>query len=138
MSKKELVQLDREEQIEIEEKYQEEFSSYKKESSARKADWENVKKQSFETWKNTKLPTWLDHTYQAKENTFTFPYFEGGESIGFALVLFKNGFKPQEIQKFLMSKNFKIIPDSQIAGTESFINLKYEKELPNISFRVKS
>ena len=52
--------------------------------------------------------------------------------------LFKNGYKPQEIQKFLMSKNFKIIPNSQIAGTESFINLKYEKELPNISFRVKS
>ena len=52
--------------------------------------------------------------------------------------LFKNGYKPKEIYDFLESNNFKVIPNSKIAGTDSFINLKFEKELPNIKFRVKS
>jgi FkbM family methyltransferase len=52
--------------------------------------------------------------------------------------LFKNGYKPQEIKDFLKSKNFKSIPGSTEAGTESFINLKFEKELPNIRFKIQS
>ena len=52
--------------------------------------------------------------------------------------LFKEGYKSNEIYSFMKNNNFKIIPNSKIAGTDSFINLKYENELPNIKFRVKS
>ena len=52
--------------------------------------------------------------------------------------LFKSGYKSKEIYDFLESNNFKVIPNSKIFGTDSFINLKFEKELPNIKFRVES
>lgn len=58
--------------------------------------FDQVKEAKFESWALMSLPYWLDHTFQASDQFFFFPYIEGTHKIGFATLHF---FSPLEESK---------------------------------------
>lgn len=53
--------------------------------------WNKFKETKFKKWTETKLPTWSDKTFQDEKIQFIYPYFEGVDHLGFAVVTFTNG-----------------------------------------------
>lgn len=52
-------------------------------------DFETIASSKFETWNLMSLPFWYDHTFQTSSNQmFLFPYCEGTQKIGFAVIHF--------------------------------------------------
>ncbi|GAB4416185.1 MAG: hypothetical protein OHK0056_24310 [Bacteriovoracaceae bacterium] len=80
-------------------KYDEVFSSIEKlEHVLSLENYEEIKFETklkkdveFNSWQFVKLPFWSDTTFREKDIQFVYPYFEGVNSMGFAVVLFKNG-----------------------------------------------
>lgn len=58
--------------------------------------FEQIKEAKFESWALMSLPYWLDHTFQAADQFFFFPYTEGTQKIGFVTLHF---FSPIEESK---------------------------------------
>jgi len=59
------------------------------------AQWNNYKQEMISTWTSLKLPTWSDKTFQDDKIYFYYPYFEGVDHLGFAIVSFNNGMKAE-------------------------------------------
>ncbi|HAZ12428.1 MAG: hypothetical protein A2X86_15935 [Bdellovibrionales bacterium GWA2_49_15] len=56
--------------------------------------WEAYKVQNLNTWAGTKLPSWSDETFQKDNLTYIYPYYEGTDCMGFAVVDFADKFDP--------------------------------------------
>lgn len=80
-------------------KYDEAFASIEKlESVLSLEDYEELKVETklkkdveYNSWQFVKLPFWSDTTFREKDIQFVYPYFEGINTMGFAVVLFKKG-----------------------------------------------
>ncbi len=62
----------------------------------RESKWNSLKKDRLEHWSTTKLPIWQDHTFQALENEFIYPFFLSVNHMGFAIVSFASQIKEEE------------------------------------------
>ncbi len=52
--------------------------------------WTLYKADEMSNWINAKFPTWKDHTFQANQNYFIFPYYDGNQFQGLAVVTFQS------------------------------------------------
>lgn len=50
------------------------------------ANWIKNKNENFDRWNEIKTPTWQDSKFSIDHNEFIFPYYDGLEKIGFAIL----------------------------------------------------
>ncbi|MEK6626393.1 MAG: hypothetical protein AABY86_15595, partial [Bdellovibrionota bacterium] len=50
--------------------------------------WETYKLQNLNSWSQTRLPSWSDETFQKENLTYVYPYYEGTDCMGFAVIDF--------------------------------------------------
>ena len=61
--------------------------------------WQLEVQSKFEGWRDIKIPTWSDKTFQEEEMEFVYPYYEGINQMGFAVVQFSHGFQEENCSK---------------------------------------
>lgn len=61
--------------------------------------WEEDKKLMIKNWGAIKLPTWSDKTFRESKIDFIYPYYEGVDQLGFAVVNFSHGMKEENCQR---------------------------------------
>ncbi len=68
-------------------------------SGEKLTQWNNLKEKMLPAWSSLKLPTWSDKTFQEDKIYFYYPYFEGVDHLGFAIVSFSNGMKSENTSR---------------------------------------
>lgn len=53
------------------------------------SSWEDNKNKQREIWQGHRLPAWADEKFEAKDNSFTYPFYEGLDQLGFAHFIFQ-------------------------------------------------
>lgn len=76
--------------------FEESLKSWNEETSELREDWDFAKEEKSSEWANAKLPVWSDITFQAKEMEFIYPYFEGVDTMGYAIIHFEEGFEEDD------------------------------------------
>ncbi len=94
----ELESLSRGERKEIEDDFKKDHHDYEKQRDAYRKSWEFGAFRRFDQWKEMKTPQWLDHTFQASENEFVFPFYEGVTLLGLAVFVPKESFNPEKAE----------------------------------------
>lgn len=61
--------------------------------------WEDDKKLMVNNWASVKLPTWSDKTFRENKVDFIYPYYEGIDQLGFAVVNFSHGMKSENASR---------------------------------------
>lgn len=109
-------------------KYDEEFTSIsgitlydsKEELEEQKLEWKILRDINFNSWQFVKLPFWSDTTYREKKIQFVYPYFEGVNSMGFAVVSFENGLAEEDSKTIEMivetARGFYLDKTHEISG----------------------
>jgi len=69
------------------------------EEKDREEAWKKLRKSNLAKWRGLLLPNWSDLTFQAKEIEFYYPFYEGVNDMGMAIVNFKNGFSEEKCKK---------------------------------------
>lgn len=67
------------------------------------AKWEKLKEENRSAWSNVRLPEWQDEKFQADENQFIYPFFEGIDRIGHIAVNFPEGINQKDSSKIEMT-----------------------------------
>lgn len=95
-SQEELDSLTRSERKEFEDDYRKDLSEYEREIESRQKAWDMGPARRFSQWVETSTPSWLDHTFQQKENEFVFPFYEGLTLLGLAVFIPGSTFNPEK------------------------------------------
>ncbi len=61
--------------------------------------WEDDKELMVKNWASIKLPTWSDKTFRESKIDFIYPFYEGVDHLGFAVVNFSHGMKSENAQR---------------------------------------
>ncbi|MFT6070393.1 MAG: hypothetical protein ACJAT2_000807 [Bacteriovoracaceae bacterium] len=61
--------------------------------------WEADKELMVKNWASIKLPTWTDKTFRESKIDFIYPFYEGVDHLGFAVVNFTHGMKSENAQR---------------------------------------
>lgn len=86
--------------------FNESHNHYEQNLTIYQQDWNDIEKEHIEYWSMCKSPTWSDPTFQIEENIFIFPYFEGQNQLGFAVV------KPELVINEDQSSSIEILLES--------------------------
>ena len=73
--------------------YAQEMEAYNAKKSELLKDWVVIEEEFKSEWDNCKLPLWSDKTFTQKEMYFVFPFFEGVNPMGYAVICFEEGFE---------------------------------------------
>lgn len=65
--------------------YEEEDREYKTNALNIRSDWKEKWEVRLDEWKACQTPKWWDHTFQAEDNEFIFPFYEGISLMGIAI-----------------------------------------------------
>lgn len=61
--------------------------------------WQKQKETEMSTWSAHNLPFWSDNKFKKKDLYFLYPFYEGIDHLGFAIVSFSNGMKKESCQR---------------------------------------
>lgn len=65
-------------------------------SDERFNEWEATKHQNIPIWSSQNLPYWSDKRFEDKNIFFVYPFYEGIDHMGFAIVNFSNGINEED------------------------------------------
>ena len=94
--------------------------------------WKLIKDSEFNSWQFVKLPFWSDTTFRKKEIQFVYPFFEGVQSMGFAVVTFQDGMTEDKTKTIEMimetARGFYLDHFHELAGTRKNYGQKVAKK----------
>jgi len=97
--------------------------------------WKLLKDAEFNSWQFVKLPFWSDTTFRKQEIQFVYPFFEGVQSMGFAVVTFKAGMTEEKTKTIEMimetARGFYLDHYHELAGTRKNYGNKAAKKEDN-------
>ncbi|MBT3585724.1 MAG: hypothetical protein HN509_12540, partial [Halobacteriovoraceae bacterium] len=98
--------------------------------------WEELSEENLAKWQESTLPVWKDATFQEEENEFIYPFFEGQNNMGFAVVHFENQISQDDakfIEVLLESARGIYLTNSHAAGGKGVYGEKKKKETAKLS-----
>jgi hypothetical protein len=116
---KEKEGLNKVELKQLEKDYDLDKKDYENKKKEFEGEWNKYKEDKEADWKEAQIPLWSDSTFQEKELWFSFPFYDGADHLGFAIVTFENGFS--EFQ----SKSIEVILET---ARGLFLNKYNQKE----------
>lgn len=108
--------------------------------NARRASFNVIKGKGTEGWMQQTLPKWKDESFQALDQEFIFPYYEGISRMGFAVVLYQNGMKESKnkiVETILESCRGVFVNNLHRAGIRGRYNEEQKKKNKVVGFFTK-